>query len=134
MGEKIVTLDRLRAIYKTLIEMNRIKELKDELKDLTDMIALTEHEVSEFIKDLLGGTLYECERKLKEAENFIDKLAKKGIELNNGLNDFEMDVKKGIEANPDDKEINKEGKRHQDGIHGDRKELKRIEDDKNAIK
>lgn len=55
-----------------------------------------------FIKDLLGGNLYECERKLKEAEVVADKMSKRIIELNNGMNDFEIDVKKGLQTNPND--------------------------------
>ena len=52
-----------------------------------------------FIKDILGGSLYECERKLKEADASLDKVQKKIIELNNGMNDFEIDVKKGLQGN-----------------------------------
>jgi len=63
---------------------------------LGDEILKKESQVEGFIKDLLGGSMYECERKLKEAEAFIDKMQKKIIELNNGMNDFEIDVKKGL--------------------------------------
>ncbi len=82
--------------------------------------------------------MYECERKLKEAEAFIDKMQKKIIELNNGMNDFEIDVKKGLQQNQNesgqDQEIVKEGKRLQDWNLTDRKELKDVEDQKNLIR
>jgi hypothetical protein len=77
---------------------------------------------------LLGGSQYECERKLKEAEALLDKLAKKVLELNNGMNDFEMDIKKGIQMNPDDGDVLKEGKKLSDENGVDRKQLKEIED------
>jgi hypothetical protein len=69
-----------------------------------------EAEVEQFVKDLLGGNLYECERKLKDAEASIDKMAKKIIELNNNMNDFDIDVKNGLHTNPNDQEVVKTGK------------------------
>jgi predicted transcriptional regulator len=84
--------------------------------------------VEQFIKDLLGGSQYECERKLKEAEALLEKLTKKMMELNNGMNDFEMEIKKGIQQSPDDADILKEGKKLSDENTNDRKALKDIED------
>jgi len=69
------------------------------LKELNEQIQAKESQVEAFIKDLLGGSLYECERKLKEADAYMEKMSKKIIELNNGMNDFEIDVKKGLANN-----------------------------------
>jgi len=107
------------------------------LKELNDQIQGKELEVEAFIKDILGGSLYECERKLKEADAYLDKVQKKIIELNNGMNDFEIEVKKGLQSNvgsQEDQEIAKEGKRLQDGNLNDRKSLKEVEDQKNLIR
>lgn len=50
------------------------------------------------------------------------------MELNNGMNDFEMEIKKGIQQSPDDADILKEGKKLSDENTNDRKALKDIED------
>jgi len=66
------------------MEMGKLDGLKEELKKLNEDITLKEMQVEKFIKDLLGGNMYECERKLKEAEALVDKLENKILELNNG--------------------------------------------------
>lgn len=48
------------------------------------------------MSDLLGGSLFDCEKKFKEAEQYVDRISKKIIEINNGLNDFDIDIKKGL--------------------------------------
>lgn len=101
LGSKIVSIDDLKRVYKQLIEM----KTQSAFKDLLDEIASYEQQVEQFIKDVLGGSQYECERKLKEAEALLEKLNKKIMELNNGMNDFEMDVKKGVQTNPTDDDL-----------------------------
>lgn len=41
----------------------------------------------------------------------MDKVSKKIIELNNGVNDFEIDIKKGLHLYSNDDDIQKEGKK-----------------------
>jgi len=54
---------------------------------------------------LLGGSLFDCERKFKEAESLVEKLSRKIIELSNGMNDFEIDIKKGLHLYTSDEDI-----------------------------
>lgn len=96
IGEKVVTFDNLKQIYKQISEIDKLKDLNDDLRKINDELTTKEVQIDEFIKDLVGGSLYECERKLKDAEANIEKMAKKIIENNNGLNDLEIDVKNGM--------------------------------------
>ena len=81
------------------MELNKLKELNEDLKQINDELTTKEVQIDEFIKDLVGGSLYECERKLKDAEANIDKMAKKIIEMNNGVNDLDIDIKNGMNSN-----------------------------------
>lgn len=81
------------------MEINKLKELNEDLKQINDELTTKEVQIDEFIKDLVGGSLYECERKLKDAEANIDKMAKKIIEMNNGVNDLDIDIKNGMNSN-----------------------------------
>ena len=82
-----------------------MNELDDELSSLYAEIGNKEKEVSDFIKSCLGDSLQESERKMKEAEALVDKLNKRIIELNNGMNDFDVEVKQGMNQNPNNMEI-----------------------------
>jgi hypothetical protein len=42
IGEKVVTLDKLKAIYKQLIEMVKLQGFKDNIKELIDELTLKE--------------------------------------------------------------------------------------------
>lgn len=76
--------------------MTRLKVLLEELRALNEELENKEHDVEQFIKDLLGGNIYECERKLKEAETVIVKLTTKEKEIDGAINDFEKEVKNGL--------------------------------------
>lgn len=93
---------------------------------MTDEVSTKETQVEQFIKDLLGGNIYECERKLKEVETAIEKINKRIIELNNGMNDFDIEIKKGMTTG--DEEIKKEAKKIIESNHNDRKTLKENDD------
>lgn len=72
--------------------------------------------------------MFDCERKFKEAEQLVDKISKRIIEINNDINDFEIDIKKGLHLYSNDDDIQKEGKKQQDENTKDRKEIKSVED------
>jgi len=88
-----VTTDDLRKMLKLLKELKALQLLNEGLSSLQDEIQEKERGVEEFVKDCIGGSLYEYERKMKEAEAMVDKLGRRILELNNGLNDFDMEVR-----------------------------------------
>jgi len=61
-------------------------------------------------------------------------LSKKIINYNNGLNDFEIDIKKGLHLNPSDETVQIEGKKIQEENSNDRKNLKNNDEQKNMIR
>ncbi len=91
--------------------MNKLKKIQDSLRALGEQISIKELSIEQFLGDLLGGSLFDCERKFKEAEQQVEKIAKKIIEVNNGMNDFEIDIKKGLYLYTNDEDLQKEGKK-----------------------
>ena len=108
--------------------MTKLRQLQDQMKNLSDLVTMKELQIEQFINEVMGGSLFECERKFKEAELLVEKLAKKIIEVNNSMNDFDIDVKKGLHLYQNDEDLVKEGKKlHEDNLK-DRKDLKNVED------
>lgn len=54
--------------------------------------------------------------------------------MNNGMNDFELEVKKGFHLYNNNEDLMREGQRLSDENSHDRKELKAIEEQKNMIR
>ena len=48
--------------------MNKLKKIQDLQKALGEQISLKEVVIEQFISDILGGSMFDCERKFKEAE------------------------------------------------------------------
>ena len=92
MHLKIVTVDNLQSIKDRLKNMSAIKRMEIELNAFADELASKANLVEQFMKDLLGGSLYECERRLNEALDLVQKLLKRDAELNNGINEFEQHI------------------------------------------
>eukprot|EP00347_Sterkiella_histriomuscorum_P003315 403364755 len=134
IGDKIVSLEHLKTILGQLQEMNSLKKIQDLQKALVDQISLKEAVIEQFISDILGGSMFDCERKFKEAEQLVDRISKRIIEINNDVNDFEIDIKKGLHLYSNDDDIQKEGKKQQEENTKDRKEIKGVEDQKNLVR
>lgn len=78
--------------------------------------------------------MFACETFFKDAANLIDQLSKKIIEMNNGLNDFHIEVKQGLHLYQNHDEITQSGKYLIDQNNSDRKLLKSIEDQNNILR
>ena len=75
IAEKVVTFENLKGIYKQISEIDKLKELQEDLRQCNDDLMTKEVQIEEFVKDLVGGSLFELERKLKDAEATVDKMA-----------------------------------------------------------
>lgn len=60
---------------------------------------------------MFGDSIFDCEKKFKEAETLIDIMSKKIIELNNGMNDFELEVKKGFHLYNNNEDLANHGRK-----------------------
>lgn len=78
--------------------------------------------------------MFDFEKLLKEAEQLVDLNGRKIADLNNNMNDFEIDIKKGLQQYSSNDELVNEGQRLYEDIAKDRRALKGIEDQKNAIR
>lgn len=111
-----------------------LKKILDFQRALADQISLKEAVIQQFITDLLGGAMLECEKKFKESEQFVERISKRIVEISNELNDFEVELKKGLHLYSNDDDIQREGKKQQDENAKDRKEVKSVEDQKNLVR
>jgi hypothetical protein len=45
MGNKVITIERLKVIYKSLVEMKKIEEMKAMMKKIGEEVGITEMNV-----------------------------------------------------------------------------------------
>jgi hypothetical protein len=133
MHAKVVSVDVLQKIKIKLKNLEELKKFEFDLSEYGEDLNFKASEVEKFIKDLLGGSLYECERRLNEANDLLAKLLKRDIELNNGINDFEQEMKQAL-ATSSSPSLTDLSRKFQTEDMQDKKALKGIDTDAGKIK